>query len=209
MARYTGASCRLCRREGVKLYLKGERCYTSKCAIERRRVPPGMHGLSRRKPTQYAIQLREKQKLKRIYGLTEKQFKLTFARAEKIKGVAGDNFLSLLERRLDNVIYRLGFAASRKQARQLVSHGHVKVKGRKVDISSYLTKPDEEIAIREKSRNIPFIREGMEKSTAQVVPTWLELDPNEMKANVIRVPGPEDFADIQVNEKLVVEFYSR
>ncbi|MCD4782381.1 MAG: 30S ribosomal protein S4 [Candidatus Eremiobacteraeota bacterium] len=209
MARYTGASCRLCRREGVKLYLKGERCYTSKCAIERRRVPPGMHGLSRRKPTQYAIQLREKQKLKRIYGLTEKQFKLTFARAEKMKGVAGDNFLGLLERRLDNVIYRLGLAASRKQARQLVCHGHLQVKGRKVDIPSYLTKPGEEIAIREKSRDIPFIREGMEKSTATVVPTWLELDPKEMKANVIRIPGPEDFTDIQVDEKLVVEFYSR
>jgi len=209
MARYTGASCRLCRREGVKLYLKGEKCYSSKCAVERRRVPPGMHGLSRRKPTQYAIQLREKQKLKRIYGLTEKQFKLTFARAEKMKGVAGENFLSLLERRLDNVIYRLGFAASRKQARQLVSHGHVQVKGRKVDIPSYMIKPGEEIAIREKSRDIPFIREGMEKSTAQVVPTWLELDPNEMKANVIRIPGPEDFVDIQVDEKLVVEFYSR
>lgn len=209
MARYTGPSCRLCRREGVKLYLKGDRCYTPKCALERRKAPPGAKRPARRKPTEYAIQLREKQKLKRIYGLTEKQFRLTFNKAERMKGVAGENFLSLLERRLDNVIYRLGLAVSRKQARQLVSHGHVRINGKKVDISSYITRPGEEITIREKSMQIPFIREGMEKSTAKVVPPWLEMDPEFMKAKVSGIPGKEDFADIQVNEKLVVEFYSR
>ena len=209
MARYTGPSCRQCRREGVKLYLKGERCYTAKCAVERRKTPPGQHGLSRRKPTQYAIQLREKQKLKRIYGLTEKQFKLTFNRAEKIKGVVGDNFLSLLERRLENVVYRLGFTVSRKQARQLVGHGHITVNGRKVDIPSFTTKPGDVIGVKEKSIKIPFIQEGMEKSTARAVPQWLELDPEKITAKVLAIPGPEDFADIQVNEKLVVEFYSR
>jgi small subunit ribosomal protein S4 len=137
MSRYTGPSCRRCRREGMKLYLKGDRCYTPKCAVERRKNAPGQHGLSRRKPSQFAIQLREKQKLRRTYGLSERQFKLTFARAEKMKGVAGENFISLLERRLDNVIFRLGFATNRAQARQLVNHGHVMVNGRKVDIPSY------------------------------------------------------------------------
>lgn len=209
MARYTGPSCRQCRREGVKLYLKGERCYTPKCSLERRKAPPGMHGVSRRKLTQYAVQLREKQKLKRIYGLVEKQFKLTFLKAEKMKGVAGDNFLSLLERRLDNVIYRLGVAVSRKQARQLVSHGHVVVNGRKVDVSSFLTKPGDVITVKEKGKAIPFIKEGMEKSTAHAVPKWLELDPEAVKAKILAVPTPEDFVDVQVNEKLVVEFYSR
>lgn len=209
MSRYTGPSCRQCRREGVKLYLKGDRCYTPKCALERRKAPPGMHGLSRRKPTQYAIQLREKQKLKRIYGLSEKQFKLTFARAEKMKGVAGENFLSLLERRLDNVVYRLGITVSRKQARQMVCHGHIRINGKKVDIPSYTTRPGEVITIREKSQQIPFVKEGMEKSTARVVPSWLQLEPEAVKAGVTGVPAPEDFADIQVDEKLVVEFYSR
>jgi len=209
MARYTGPSCRQCRREGVKLYLKGERCYSPKCAVERRKSAPGQHGTARRKPTQYAIQLREKQKLKRIYGLTEKQFKLTFGKAEKIKGVVGENFLSLLERRLDNVIYRLGFTESRKQARQLVSHGHVHINGRKVDIPSYVTRPGEEISIKESSREIPYVKEGMEKSTAKVVPVWLALTPEQMKAKVMAIPAPTDFADIQVDEKLVVEFYCR
>ncbi len=209
MARYTGPSCRLCRREGMKLYLKGERCYTPKCAFERRRYAPGQHGMARRKLTQYAIQLREKQKLKRIYGLTEKQFKLTFNRAERMKGVVGDNFLSLLERRLDNVVYRLGFASSRNQARQLVSHGHVLVNGRKVDIPSYTTRPGEVISLKEKTRNIPFVRENMEKVRSQAIPQWLKIDPDNFQGEVIGLPTPEDFGDIQVNEKLVVEFYSR
>lgn len=209
MARYTGPSCRLCRREGVKLYLKGDRCYTPKCAIERRKSLPGMHGMIRKKLTQYAIQLREKQKLKRIYGLTEKQFRLTFARAEKMKGIVGENFLSILERRLDNVIYRLGIGVSRKQARQLVSHGHVTVNGRKVDIPSFVLRTGDQIALKDQSKQIIFVKEGMEKSTAVAVPSWLELNPESIQAKVARIPGHEDFADVQVDEKLVVEFYSR
>ncbi len=209
MSRYTGPSCRQCRREGMKLYLKGERCFTPKCAFERRKGGPGQHGMGRRKPTQYAIQLREKQKLKRIYGLTEKQFKLTFGRAEKMKGVVGEVFLSMLERRLDNTIFRLGLASSRNQARQLVNHGHVLVNGRKVDIASYTTRPGEEITIREKSREIPFIQLTSERTKSSVVPQWLELDSENHKGKVVATPLPDDYSDIQVNEQLVVEFYSR
>lgn len=209
MSRYTGPSCRQCRREGVKLYLKGERCYTPKCAIERRKSGPGQHGLGRRKLTQYAIQLREKQKLKRIYSLTEGQFKLTFERAEKMKGVVGENFLSMLERRLDNTVFRLGLASSRNQARQMVNHGHVHVNGRKVDIASYITRPGEEIEVKEKSKEIPFVKECVERAKTHLVPQWLELDTEKIKGKVIGVPKPEDYADIQVNEQLVVEFYSR
>lgn len=209
MSRYTGPSCRQCRREGIKLYLKGTRCYTPKCAVERRRSAPGEHGISRRKKTQYAIQLREKQKLKRTYGLSEKQFKLTFDRAEKMKGVAGENFLALLERRLDNTLYRLGFALSRKQARQLVSHGHILVNERKVDIPSYIIKPGDEIALKEKARDIPFVQEIAQENQTRYVPQWLEVDPEKLKGKVIGMPTREDFSDVQVNEKLVIEFYSR
>jgi small subunit ribosomal protein S4 len=209
MSRYTGPSCRRCRREGMKLYLKGDRCYTPKCAVERRKNAPGQHGLSRRKPSQFAIQLREKQKLRRTYGLSERQFKLTFARAEKMKGVAGENFISLLERRLDNVIFRLGFATNRAQARQLVNHGHVMVNGRKVDIPSYITKPGEELSLKEKTRNIPFVQECAERAKTRLVPQWLEVNPEAITGRVTGVPGREDFSDVQVNDKLIVEFYSR
>ncbi|MFP4497290.1 MAG: 30S ribosomal protein S4 [Vulcanimicrobiota bacterium] len=209
MSRYTGPSCRRCRREGMKLYLKGDRCYTPKCAVERRRAVPGQHGSSRRKLTQYAIQLREKQKLKRIYNLTEKQFRLTFNKAARMKGVAGENFIGLLERRLDNTIFRLGFASSRSQARQLVNHGHIIVNGRKVDIPSYVTKPGEVISVKEKTRENPFLRESVEKSKSHMVPQWLEFDGDKLEGKVIGTPVKEDFSDIQVNDQLIVEFYSR
>ena len=209
MSRYTGPSCRRCRREGMKLYLKGDRCYTPKCAVERRKNAPGQHGLSRRKPSQFAIQLREKQKLRRTYGLSERQFKLTFAKAEKMKGVAGENFISLLERRLDNVIFRLGFATNRAQARQLVNHGHVLINGRKVDIPSYITKPGEGVSLKEKTRSIPFVQECAERAKTRLVPQWLEVNPETITGKVTGVPGREDFSDVQVNDKLIVEFYSR
>ena len=209
MSRYTGPSCRQCRREGMKLYLKGDRCYTPKCAVERRKNAPGQHGFSRRKPSQYAIQLREKQKLRRTYGLSESQFKITFVRAEKMKGVAGENFISLLERRLDNVIFRLGFATNRVQARQLVNHGHVMVNGRKVDIPSYVTKPGEELSLKEKTRNVPFVQECAERAKTRLVPQWLEMNPETFAGRVKGIPGREDFSDVQVNDKLIVEFYSR
>jgi len=194
----------------MKLYLKGERCFTPKCAFDRRSNPPGQHGAVRKKkPSNFAIQLREKQKLRRIYGVSERQFRLTFVKAEHMKGVAGENFLALLERRLDNAIYRLGFASSRSQARQLVSHGHVKVNGKKVDIPSYITKPGEVIDLKEKSREIPFVIECMERSKNNPVPQWLEVDPENFKGKVIGVPASEDFTDVQVNRQLIVEFYSR
>jgi small subunit ribosomal protein S4 len=199
----------LCRREGIKLYPKGERCYTPKCALERRKNPPGQHGLSRKKLTQYAIQLREKQKLKRIYGLSEKQFKLTFGKAEKMKGVVGENFLAMLERRLDNTLYRLGIASSRNQARQFVSHGHVMVNGRRVDIPSYIMRPGEEITLKEKSREIPHVKECVERAKSRLVPQWIELDLEKLKGKILSVPKPEDYTDIEVNEQLVVEYYSR
>jgi small subunit ribosomal protein S4 len=193
----------------MKLYLKGERCYTPKCAVERRKSAPGQHGMAKKKPSQYAIQLREKQKLRRTYGVTEGQFKLTFVKAEKMKGVAGENFISLLERRLDNVVYRLGFASNRAQARQLVNHGHVTVNGRKVDIASFITRPGDILSMKEKSREIPFIRECAERAKTRLVPRWLEMDPENFAGKVLATPTREDFADIQVNDKLIVEFYSR
>jgi len=208
LARYRGPVCRLCRREGVKLFLKGDRCYTDKCAMERRPYPPGQHGQMRRKKTEYALLLREKQKLKRIYGVLEKQFRRYFEEAERQKGVTGENLLILLERRLDNVIYRMGFANSRNQARQLVRHGHVLVNGKKVDIPSYLVDVGDEIAIREKSREIPFIKEAMESVSRRGIPSWLEVDPDNFKGKVKALPTREEIA-IPVQEQLIVEFYSK
>ena len=208
MARYRGPVCRLCRREGVKLFLKGDRCYTDKCAMERRPYPPGQHGQMRRKKTEYALLLREKQKLKRIYGVLEKQFRRYFEEAERQKGVTGENLLILLERRLDNVVYRMGFANSRNQARQLVRHGHVLVNGKKVDIPSYLVDVGDEIAIREKSREIPFIKEAMESVSRRGIPSWLEVDSDNFKGRVKALPTREEIA-IPVQEQLIVEFYSK
>ncbi len=208
MARYRGPVCRLCRREGAKLFLKGDRCYTDKCPMERRPYPPGQHGQMRRKKTEYALLLREKQKLKRIYGLLEGQFRSYFEEAERQKGVTGENLLILLERRLDNVVYRLGFANSRAQARQLVRHGHILVNNKKVNIPSYLVNIGDEIAIKEKSREIPFIKEALEGIARRGVPSWLEMDYDNFKGRVKTKPTREEIA-IPVQEQLIVEFYSK
>ena len=209
MGRYIGPVCRLCRREGVKLYLKGERCYSPKCAMERRPYPPGQHGQKRaRRPSDYAVRLREKQKLRRIYGISERQFRNLFEEASKKKGVTGSVFLGLLESRLDNVVYRLGFAVSRRQARQLVRHGHITVNGRRVDLPSYRVRPGDESAEAEKSRNLKLIRQNLEAMKGRKVGPWLSLDVEGMKGKFLRLPDREDLA-LPVNEQLVIEFYSR
>ena len=209
MGRYIGPVCRLCRREGVKLYLKGERCYSPKCAMERRPYPPGQHGQKRaRRPSDYAVRPREKQKLRRIYGISERQFRNLFEEASKKKGVTGSVFLGLLESRLDNVVYRLGFAVSRRQARQLVRHGHITVNGRRVDLPSYRVRPGDEIAVAEKSRNLELIRQNLEAMRGRKVGPWLSLDVEGMKGKFLRLPDREDLA-LPVNEQLVIEFYSR
>ena len=209
MGRYIGPVCRLCRREGVKLYLKGERCYSPKCAMERRPYPPGQHGQKRaRRPSDYAVRLREKQKLRRIYGISERQFRNLFEEASKKKGVTGSVFLGHLESRLDNVVYRLRFAVSRRQARQLVRHGHITVNGRRVDLPSYRVRPGDEIAVAEKSRNLELIRQNLEAMKGRKVGPWLSLDVEGMKGKFLRLPDREDLA-LPVNEQLVIEFYSR
>lgn len=209
MAKYSGPVCRLCRREGVKLFLKGTRCMSEKCAIERRSFPPGQHGQSRRpRVTEYGLQLREKQKLRRVYGMHERQFLGTFQTADRRAGITGENLLSLLERRLDNVVYRLGFASSRKQARQLVNHGHVIVNGRKTDISSFVTKIGDVIMIKEKSRQIPGILSALEAAEGRGVPNWLELDGTAFQGSVRALPTKDDI-EVLVNEQIVVELYSR
>lgn len=195
------------------MYLKGDRC-SSKCAFERRSYVPGQHGQGRKKVSQYGIQLREKQKLRRIYGMNEKQFKTLFLKAERLKGVAGLNFLRLLERRLDNVVYRLGFAASRNQARQLVSHGHVMVNGRKVNIASYLIRMNEEVEIKEKSHQNVGIQVALETSKTSSLPSWLERDADHMKGKIVNFPSEDDIRtyvkdQYRVNEQYIVEFYSR
>jgi len=209
LARYRGSVCRLCRREVQKLYLKGDRCYSDKCAVERRAFPPGQHGQSRRgKMSDYGLQLREKQKVKRIYGLAEKQFKLTYKRAARMKGVTGHNLLMLLELRLDNVVYRLGFASSRAQARQWVRHGHVQVNGRRVNIPSARVKPGDVVSVREKSRKIPQIVESLEAVARRTVPTWLELDAENFSGTVKALPSREELT-MPMQEQLIVELYSR
>lgn len=208
MARYRQSVCRLCRREAMKLFLKGDRCFTNKCAIERRNFPPGQHGKRRTKILGYGIQLREKQKVKRYYGLVEKQFRLTFERAERMKGVTGENLLSLLERRLDNVVHRLGFAASRAQARQLIRHGHVVVNGRKVNVPSLTLPPGAVVGIKEKSRQNPLITAAVETAKGRGVPAWLELAAAEFQGKVVSAPRREDVS-LQVSEKLIVELYSK
>lgn len=208
MARYTGPVCRLCRREGEKLFLKADRCYTDKCAIERRKYPPGQHWQNRPKPSDYGLQLREKQKLKRIYGVFERQFRRYFDIASKKKGVTGEALLQLLELRLDNTVYRLGFASGIKSARQLVSHGHVLVNGRKVNIPSYNLRPGDVIEIKEQSRNIESIRESLEKAEHRGIPQWLELDRENMRGKILRVPSREEIP-VSAREQLVVELYSK
>jgi small subunit ribosomal protein S4 len=192
----------------MKLYLKGDRCFTNKCAIERRNFPPGQHGKRRSKILGYGIQLREKQKVKRYYGLLENQFRLTFQAAERMRGVTGTNLLSLLERRLDNVVHRLGFAASRAQARQLVRHGHVAVNGRKVNIPSFVVDAGHVVSIKEKSRSNPLIAGAVETARGRGIPAWLELNPAEFQGKVLAVPAREDVS-LPITEKLIVELYSK
>ncbi len=208
MARYRESVCRLCRREGMKLFLKGDRCFTNKCAIERRNFPPGQHGKRRSKILGYGIQLREKQKLKRFYGVLEGQFRLTFEAAERMRGVAGENLLSLLERRLDNVVHRLGFSGSRAQARQLVRHGHVRVNGKKVNVPSYVVGAGAVVSVKEKSKTNPLIAGAVETAKGRGIPAWLELNASEFQGRVVSLPKRADVA-LQVNEKLIVELYSK
>ncbi|HEY7558126.1 MAG TPA: 30S ribosomal protein S4 [Candidatus Binatia bacterium] len=208
MARYTDSVCRLCRRENLKLFLKGERCYTDKCAIERRNYPPGQHGQARKKFSEYSIQLREKQKVKRMYGLLENQFRRTFAQAARTKGITGETLLVLLERRLDNVAYRLGFASSRAEARTLVRHGHVLVNGRKVNIPSYIVRVGDMVSVKEQSRQITRILSAMEGAQRRGVPDWAELDRDTCSGRIKLLPTRSDIT-MPINEKLIVELYSK
>lgn len=208
MARYTNSVCRLCRREGLKLFLKGERCYTDKCAIERRNYPPGQHGQARSKFSEYAVQLREKQKVKRMYGLLEGQFRRYFELAERSRGITGENLLLLLEQRLDNMIYRMGFATSRAEARQFVRHGHFLVDGKKVDIPSYQLKPGQQVSVRERSRSVSRIVEALEQAERRGIPDWLEVEKDAFSARVKALPSRADLT-MPINEKLVVELYSK
>jgi small subunit ribosomal protein S4 len=213
MARYIGPVCRLCRREGEKLFLKGTRCFSPKCPFERKRgYPPGEHGwvarFRRRRQSDYARQLREKQKAKRIYGVLERQMRRFYSEAERLPGVTGDNLLTLLERRLDNVVYRLGFADSRAQARQLVSHGHFLVNGRRLKVPSYLVKPEDEISVREASRRRTYFKNRAEELDDGAVPEWLSLDVRTMSGRMLREPARDDI-DSLLSEQLIVEYYSR
>ncbi len=208
MARYTKSACRLCRRENLKLFLKGERCYTEKCAIDRRSYAPGQHGQSRKKFSDYGAQLREKQKVKRLYGLLETQFRNTFKEADRQKGITGEVLLFLLERRLDNTVYRLGFANSRDEARQLVRHNHFSVNQSKVNIPSYLVKPGDVIEVREKSKKVVRIQEALEGVARRGIPQWLEVDKDQMKGSVKSMPTREEIT-IPIQEKLIVELYSK
>lgn len=209
MARYTGAVCRLCRREGQKLFLKGDRCYTDKCSMERRGYAPGMHGNARNKKlSEYGMQMREKQKAKRYYGILESQFREYFEKANKKPGMTGENLLALLETRLDNVTYRLGFAMSRAEARQLVRHGHFTVNGKKVNIPSYLVKIGDVIELKDGSRSLDKFKGSLEANASRVIPKWLELDKNKLVAKVIAEPTREDI-DLPIEEHLIVELYSK
>jgi small subunit ribosomal protein S4 len=209
LSRYRESACRLCRRENLKLYLKGDRCYSDKCAFDRRSYPPGQHGQRRGgKISDYGLQLREKQKAKRSYGLSEKQFKLTFQRADRKKGITGANLLVMLEQRLDNVVFRLGFANSRPQARQLVSHNHFLVNGKKVNIPSYQIKVGDVVEVREKSREIKSITEAQEAVVRRSMPQWLDLEKEKMKGTVRGIPVREDIT-MPIQESQIVELYSR
>ncbi len=208
MARYTEAVCRLCRREGIKLYLKGERCYMPKCPMDRRAVPPGQHGQTRRKDTPYGAQMREKQKARRIYGVLERQFRRYFALASKAKGVTGEALLQLLERRFDNVIYRMGFAGSRAEARQLVRHGHFRINDRKVNIPSYLVREGDVITVAPRSRDLPRLKELRETGKGRTAPGWMQVDLENLRGSIVRMPLREEI-DVPVKEHLIVELYSK
>lgn len=205
MARYTDASCRLCRREGDKLFLKGQRCYSTKCALARRSFAPGQHGQGRKKVSEYGLQLREKQKTKRFYGLLEDQFRLTFDRAVRMNGKTGENLLRLLELRMDNIVYRMGYASSRSQARQLVTHGHFLLNGKKADIASMTLKAGDVITVRQGSRKSPAFEN---LSGARPVPAWLSFEEDTLTGKIVQIPARED-VDIEVKETLIVELYSK
>ncbi len=209
MARYTGPVCKMCRREGEKLFLKGSRCVTVKCSFEKKSYAPGQHGVSQRvKLSEYGIQLREKQKVRRIYGILEKQFRNYFQRADRLKGVTGENLLRLLESRLDNTVYRLGFAQSRKQARQMVRHRHFFVNGKLVDIPSYLLKPGDEISVKEKSKKLMMLHDSMRRIRDEDMYPWLRLEKAQIQGTFLDWPNREDIP-IQVQENLIVELYSK
>ncbi len=208
MARYTDAKCRLCRREGEKLFLKGSRCLTAKCAIDRQNYPPGQHGQGRQKLSTYGQQLREKQKAKRIYGILERQFRRYFGMADRFRGVTGTVLLQLLERRLDNVVYRLGIGSSRAQARQFVRHGHVIVGGRRVNIPSYLVKPGERVALTVKARTVKPLADNLEEAARRTRPVWLEWNPETAEGGILAIPSREDIP-VALNEQLIVELYSK
>jgi len=210
MARYIGPVCRLCRREGMKLFLKGERCHTEKCAIEKRNFAPGQHGKDRKpKLVGYGLQLREKQKARRYYRLLEGQFRNLFEKASAAKGITGENLLASLERRLDNVVYRMGFGTSRAQARQLVRHGHLLVNGKKVNIPSFDVKPGDTVEVRETSKNNPTILSARDATAHAPAPNWLEVDRDALKGRVLTQPKREELVQIQLNEQLIVELYSK
>jgi small subunit ribosomal protein S4 len=208
MARYTDASCKLCRREGQKLFLKGERCYTNKCAVGRRPYAPGQHGAQKKKMSEYGLQLREKQKAKRFYGILESQFRKYFEMANRRKGITGENLLQLLECRLDNVVYRLGFGTTRAEARQLVTHGHFDINGKKLNIPSYLVKVGDTVVVNEKGRKSVRFKEILDVTGSKVVPKWLEVDQENLKGKVVALPAREDI-DLNVQEHLIVELYSK
>jgi small subunit ribosomal protein S4 len=210
LARYIGPVCRLCRREGMKLFLKGERCYSEKCAIEKRNFPPGQHGKDRKPKIQgFGLQLREKQRGRRYYQLLEGQFRNLFEKAAAMKGITGESLLNMLERRLDNALYRMGFGTSRAQSRQLVRHGHINVNGRRVDIPSFTLKPDDVIEVREKSKQNPTILHARDATAHAPSPNWLEVDRENLKARVTGQPKREELVQIQLNEQLIVELYSK
>ena len=208
MAKYTDSKCRLCRREGAKLFLKGERCFKPTCAFERRPVAPGQHGMARKKISEYGLQLREKQKCKRIYGVLEGQFRKYFEKADRMKGITGENMLSLLERRLDNVIYRMGVGSSRSQARQLVTHGHFTVNGKKVNIASYCVKVGDIIAVKENKKDNKYFAE-IKTMKVGSMPKWLEFDPESLTGKILANPTREDVADVTIKENMIVELYSK
>jgi len=209
LARYTGPVCRMCRRENMKLFLKGDRCYTDKCALERRNYAPGQHGQGRVKVTNYGTQLREKQRVKRTYGLLENQFRSYFEKAERMKGVTGENLLVLLERRLDSMVYRMGFATSRTEARQLVRHSHFTVNGRKVNVPSYLVRPGDAVELREKSRQVVRINEALDGVMRRGLPSWVDVDRTAFKGMVKTLPVRAEMTTPTFQEKLIVELYSK
>lgn len=208
MARYTGPACKLCRREGLKLYLKGDRCYKDKCGFEKKGYPPGQHGQNKKKISDYGVQLREKQKVKRLYGVLEAQFRRYFEKASGMKGITGENLLQLLERRLDNVVYRSGFAGSRNEARQIVRHNHFEVNGRRVNIPSFIVKPGDEIKVVEKSMEFSRIKECLDTADGRGIPEWISVDKGNFKATVSRIPQRDD-VNYEIHEHLIVELYSK